>query len=191
MTRAEKWKQYNLRLKKIKTEVRSISKRDDSIEKFEKLLKLSRDYKKIILEMQLDRFKIEVSQKYLSEETWQEKYNDFLKGTHKNKKHEPQKEDNIFSWNIILCWTIKHDYCICDSIIDNIKNYLNLIGLTYIDITKTEFPDRTEFCEQYSIKCSTDNYNIIMKSVDYILNISSNSIHDKCNIGVFGKKLEK
>ena len=114
---------------------------------------------------------------------------DFINGTSKTKKATKKVNvQNDSKYNITLCWTIKPDYCICESIIEKVQKYFTSIGINSFDLTRTEFPDRIEFCETYKLKCSKEKYEVIIKSAEYILDIATNSAYDKCNMGIFGRE---
>ena len=87
-----------------------------------------------------------------------------------------------------MCWTIKPDYCVCESIIEKIQKYFESIKVASQDIARTEFPDRIEFCETYKLNCTKEQYQLILKSAEYILDIATDSAYDKCNMGIFGKE---
>jgi hypothetical protein len=69
------------------------------------------------------------------------------------------------------------------------QQYFETLNIPSIDLVNTPFPDRTEFCETYKLTCSKETYELIMKSAKYILDITADSIYDKCNIGIFGKMI--
>jgi hypothetical protein len=67
------------------------------------------------------------------------------------------------------------------------QNYLINVGLQSEDTVKTTFPDRTEFCQNYKFSGSKTSYELLMKSAEYILDITTLSAYEKCNVGIFGK----
>lgn len=105
-----------------------------------------------------------------------------------NKPQQNTISNNIY--NIMLCWTTKVDYCVCDSIINAVRDYLLKMKLEKVDNHTTTFIDKIEYCEVYQITTTKDIYEIILNSTQYILDISSDSIYDKCNVGVFGKEIK-
>lgn len=91
---------------------------------------------------------------------------------------------------VMLCWTSKQDYYVCDNIINNIKNYFEKLKLEFFDTQTTVFPDRTEYCSTFKFRGAEAVYNTIISSAEYIIDISISSAIEHCNIGVFGKKIE-
>lgn len=91
---------------------------------------------------------------------------------------------------VMLCWTTRQNYCVCDSVVENIRKYLEKMKLEFMDTMSDNFPDRVEFTSTYKIKTTPEVYKTIIDSAEYILDISANTIHETCNVGVFGKKIE-
>ena len=106
----------------------------------------------------------------------------------KSIKETDQIETNLYYIN--LAWTVKPNYYVCNSIIDKIKNYFEKMKLTYTFTYMDEFPDRIEYSHEFKIKCTEDVYNTIISSAEYILEISTESAYESCNIGIFGRKIE-
>jgi hypothetical protein len=75
-------------------------------------------------------------------------------------------------------------------VVDKVRKYLKTMGLKNVGNEKTEFDERVEFREIYQFRGPKVVYDTYLKSAEYILLISSDSIHDVCNVGVYGKKLE-
>jgi superfamily II helicase len=164
-----------------------VKKNPDTVEKFQKMVKLAKNYEKVTTDMNLEGFNAKVHPNNMSVQYWQDAFEDFLHDTKKLKKTVTKTDDHLY--NIILCWTIKNDYCVCDSIIETMQNYFTNMGLSVEDTTKTTFPDRTEFCQNYKFSGSKSSYDLLMKSAEYILDITTLSAYEKCNVGIFGKKL--
>jgi hypothetical protein len=108
----------------------------------------------------------------------------------KSAKDKDSNQSCTNLYYITLAWTVKTNYYVCNSVVDKIKNYLEKMKLTYIFTYTDEFPDRTEFAHEYKIKCTEDVYNTIISSAEYILEISTDSAYESCNIGIFGRKIE-
>ena len=182
--------EHNDKKCKIIDEIKSLSKSKDSNEKFEQLIKITKQYESYINKLNKKGLNIKVSPITLTSNKWKEAYKKYKSKTKiketKNKIVKTIIEDSYY--NIMLCWTIKYDYCFCESIIEHIQKYFDSIDLKKVDLTKTDFIDRVEFCEVYKIKCSKEKYDLIIKSAEYLLTVLSNSTYDKCNIGIFGKK---
>ena len=186
MTKREAFEQYKAKRNKIKSEINALKKSHDRVEKYQKLIKLAKDYEKVTTDMNLDGFNAKVYPATLSVQHWNDAYEAFLNNT-KIKKVVTNADQQLY--NIMLCWTIKNDYCVCDSIIETMQNYFTSIGLSVEDTIKSAFPDRTEFCQNYKFTGSKTTYEMILKSAEYILDIATVSAYEKCNIGVFGKLL--
>ena len=176
--------------KLVREEVKALALMKDSPEKFEKLIDITTRYEKFL--KQLNK-KLSIDLKpgliSLTSETWKTKYKEYKKKIKvKEVKTKPVKQavgDGYY--NIMLCWSIKPNYCLCESIIEKIRKYFDSIKVPAIDLTKTEFPDRTEFCETYKLRCSKEKYDLVLNSADYLLHILADSTYDKCNIGIFGR----
>lgn len=187
MTKRERFEQYKAKRNKIKNEMTIVKKNPDTVEKFQKMVKLAKNYEKVTTDMNLEGFNAKVHPNNMSVQYWQDEFDSFLHNTKKSKKTVTKTDDNLY--NIILCWTIKNDYCVCDSIIETLQNYFTNMGLSVEDTIKTSFPDRTEFCQNYRFSGSKSNYELLMKSAEYILDITTLSAYEKCNVGIFGKIL--
>lgn len=102
------------------------------------------------------------------------------------------KIENLYY--LMLCWTTKSDHFAYESIIDKVKGYFEKLkskfNLEFLDTMTDSFPDRKEHTMTYKIRTSPEVYESIISSANYILDITSNSLYDTCNIGVFGKKIE-
>lgn len=94
---------------------------------------------------------------------------------------------------IMLCWTIKDDYYICDNVINDIKGYFEKlgasVGIEFMDCMTSEFPGRTEYTSTYKITTTKETYDTIIASAQYMIDITSSNMYEACNIGVFGKKI--
>jgi hypothetical protein len=192
MTKAERIIQYKAKRQKLKTDIENAIKRRDSKEKFEQLIKLTKDYEKITTDMNLDGIPAKVWPEKLSSKKWIDTYERFIQSEHEAIKQEKKTRKSIKpvenqSYSITLCWTIKNEYCVCDAIIETIQKYFSSIGLTDSDTTQTKFPDRIEFCQEYKLSCTKDKYELILKSAEYILEIATNSAYEQCNVGLFGR----
>ena len=194
MTKGKQLEIYKTKRQKIANDMRVLMKTPDSPTKFDKLIKLGKEYENITLAMNLEGFSAKVWPLNLGSQKWIEARNDYLKDKKaacKKVYNEIKSRETIQNnnYNIVLCWTIKPDYCVCESIVEKLQKYFTSIGLNTHDLTKTTFPDRVEFCETYRLNCSKDKYELILKSAEYILDISTESAYDKCNMGIFGKEL--
>lgn len=171
----------------VKEEVKTVMQLKDSPEKFEKLISITTKYEKYLIKLnKTSGVDLKPGLAMLTSENWKTKYKDYKK---KNKAKETKTKPVVESgyYNIMLCWTVKPDYCLCESIIEKLRKYFESVKLDAIDLTKTEFPNRTEFCETYKLRGSKEKYNLILNSADYLLHILADSTYDKCNIGIFGK----
>ena len=175
----------------MKIAVDTLKASKDSKAKFEKLIKLTTDYEAFIMDINLQGL-TNVSAYPFSSQKWVDAYYAFMNAPKSTKKTKKTKIDKTkkYKYNIVLCWTIKADCCICESIINTVQNYMKAIKLNGENIIRTDFIDRTEFCQTFELNCTKEKYELILKSAEYILDISADSIHDKCNIGIFGKEIK-
>lgn len=136
-------------------------------------------------------YKADIWRKYLNYRTWDEKLKS-IKSIEKPKKEIVKTVENTSNslYYIMLCWTAKQDFLVCDNIVNTIKSYFEKLKLEFMDTQTDKFPDRIEFISTYKIKTTPEVYNTIMSSVEFILDNNTTSIHEKCNVGVFGKKIE-
>lgn len=189
MTKAALYREYQAMRKKMKDAIASLKTMKDSKEKFEKLIKITSDYEAYVTDVQLKGLTYASTHPYSSQK-WIDAYYAFVNKPKTKSKTKKVDKNKTNKYNIVLCWTIKPDYCICESIIDKMQSYFSKLGLKVADTTKTDFPDRVEICETYKISCTKDKFELILKSAEYILEISTDSVYDKCNIGIFGKEVK-
>lgn len=169
---------------KLRNKIYSVSKRKDSKDKFEKLIDLTNEYNKLTFELTMQGFQVETSSQLLRESYWKHLYDEFV------LSHEdtPKKTDK--KYNISLCWSVRPDYYVCEGVVSKVREYLLKMGLKKVDECQQQFDDRTEFCETYRFVGAKVLFTTIVKSAEYVLEVSSDSIHDMCNVGVYGKKVE-
>lgn len=175
------------------------------------LIKLCKEYAAHTKTLKDYGYSIDVWLKKMKVETWEEQLNAKTsiksiakkqpKQTIKSAKPEIKKPiskavsavetpESESLYYIMLCWTTKQNYCVCDSVVENIRKYLEKMKLEFMDTMSDNFPDRVEFTSTYKIKTTPEVYKTIIDSAEYILDISANTIHETCNVGVFGKKIE-
>lgn len=170
----------------VKEDVKALTLLSDSPEKFEKLIDITTRYEKYLSKLNKTlNINLVPSAVSLTSEYWKAKYKEYKKKF--KSKSTKTKIVNSNYYNIMLCWTIKHGYCLCEGIIDKLRNYFKSIEIPAVDLTKTDFPDRVEFCETYKLICNKEQYDIVINSAEYLLNILSDSTYENCNIGIFGK----
>jgi hypothetical protein len=172
----------------VKEEVKTVMQLNDSPEKFEKLISITTKYEKFLAKLINSTPGIDFgpSIAILTPEHWKAKaYQYKKKAKAKEAKSKPVVDDGYY--NIMLCWSVQPDYCLCESIIEKLRKYFESVKVPAIDLAKTEFPDRTEFCETYKLRGSKEKYDLILNSADYLLHILADSTYDKCNIGIFGR----
>ena len=184
--------------------IRSEVKEKDSNKKFENLIKFCKELDVVVYEITKAGYSAQVYAKKFSTDYWKERYDKFKeyeKSKSVNKKEVdytqlvvPQKKivksENTVdkkTYYISICWTVKPEYCVCDSIIDSIKKYFETMKCTLSDGSANQFPDRVEYQYTYKLKTTQDVYKAILTSSKYILEMSTSSIYDNCNIGIFGK----
>ena len=172
-------------------EVKAVMQLTDSPEKFEKLISITTKYEKYLIKLINKTPGVDLKPSMrgiaiLTPENWKAKYKEYKKKIKaKEAKSKPVADDGYY--NIMLCWTVKPDYCLCESIIEKLRKYFESVKVSAIDLAKTEFPNRTEFCETYKLRGSKEKYDLILNSADYLLHILADSTYDKCNIGIFGR----
>ena len=195
MTKGEKRELYKAKRQKIRKDFEAALKRKDSDSKFQELIRLTKEFEKVTTDMNLDGIAAKVHPEKMQSSIWVKAYEDYMHGTHEGTTVKKSKKSVTISdqqlYNILLCWTIKHDYCVCDSIIETLQNYFMSIGLITDGTTKTSFPDRTEFCQTFKLTGTKEYFDLIIKSAEYILDITTVSAYEKCNIGIFGKEIGK
>lgn len=190
MTKGKQLAAFKARRNELANNIREAMALPDSEEKFKKLIKATKLYKSLIDDMNLEGFPAKVWPATFETKRWVEAQAEFTKAKKERciKAYRAVKEKNL-TYTITLCWTIKPDYCVCESIVNKLQKYFASLNIPSIDRVSTEFPDRVEFCETYKLIGTEEKYELIMKSAEYILDITADSIYDKCNIGLFGKKL--
>lgn len=157
---------------------------------YKHLIKLCKEFEKNIIILQNYGYKTSVWHKKLNYRTWEAELKTKTNIVIPKIENNINIQDKTNLYYINLAWTVKPNYYVCNSIIDKVKNYLEKMKLTYIFTYIDEFPDRIEYSHEYKIKCTEEVYNTIINSAEYILEISTDSAYESCNIGVFGRKIE-
>lgn len=142
--------------------------------------------------------KTDIPSAKLRYQIWEDKLNNTKhnKKEKENKKVKVKSKDKSITTNttnlyyIMLCWTVKQDFLVCDNIVNTIRAYFEKLKLKFMDTQSDKFPDRIEFVSTYKIKTTQDVFDTIMNSVEFIIDNNTTSINEKCNVGVFGKKIE-
>lgn len=191
MTKGERYEVYKAKRQRIKKDIEAAIKKKTDTSKFQELIKLTKEYETVTMAMNLDGWPVKVWPEKMTSKKWIDAYEEYLNETN-NKTQTKTKavKTDKQRFTISLCWTVKPEYCVCDSVIDILRNYFSSIGLKSDEILKNEFPDRIEFCKVYKVTCTQEKFKLILKSAEYILSISTNSAYDNCNIGVIGKELK-
>lgn len=190
-TKTQCLKEIKEKKAQVKEEVKAVMQLKDSPEKFEKLIDITTKCEKYLIKLINKTPGVDLKPSMrgiaiLTPENWKTKYKEYKKKVKvKEAKSKPVVDDGYY--NIMLCWTVKPDYCLCESIIEKLRKYFESVKVSAIDLAKTEFPNRTEFCETYKIRGSKEKYELILSSADYLLHILADSTYDKCNIGIFGR----
>lgn len=160
---------------------------------YKHLIKLCKEFEKNIVILQNYGYKTSVWHKKLNYRTWEAEFKTKINiraPKIENNTNNTNIQDKTNLYYINLAWTVKPNYYVCNSVIDKVKNYFEKMKLTYIFTYIDEFPDRIEYSHEYKIKCTEDVYNTIIISAEYILEISTDSAYESCNIGIFGRKIE-
>lgn len=194
----EKLNEAILTLKKdrtsIKTKINRLIKKDDSKSKYKELIILTKKLSNIDKKLISKGVKLRetADPDILKSAYWENKLKNYKETPKKVKKKtelKSTKQDKKSLYNIMLCWTSRLEYCVCDSIITAIRDYLTKVGLEKVDSNITKFIDKIEYCETYQITTTKDIFKLILDTAQYILDISANSTYEKCNVGVFGKDI--
>lgn len=164
------------------------SNKNKSIKLLKQLIKLCKDYEKYTNELKSYGYKVELWHKTLRQSYWEEILKSKTAIEVKPKKQAVSTDSSLYY--IMLCWTANKEFFVCDTIINTVRLYFEKLKLEFMDTSKDEFPDRTEFVSTYKIKTTQEVYNTIMNSAEFIIDNNTTSIHEKCNVGVFGKKIE-
>lgn len=172
----------------IRNSIYTTAKRKDSADKFERLISLSKEYNELTYHLTLDGCDVEIQSDKLRTDYWKRAYDEYI--LEQQTQHTELKKKTDRKWNITLCWSARPDYCVCDNVVDKVRKYLIEMGLKHMSDERTEFDDRVEFREVYQFKGPKVVYDTYLKSAEYILTITADSIHDMCNVGVYGKKIE-
>ena len=172
----------------VRNSIYATAKRKNSVDKFEKLIALTKEYKELTYQLLLDGSDVEIQSDKLRVDYWKRIYDEFLLEEHAKETEIKKRTDR--KWNITLCWSARPDYCVCDNVVDKVRKYLIEMGLKHMSDERTEFDDRVEFREVYQFNGPKVVYDTYLKSAEYILTITADSIHDMCNVGVYGKKVE-
>ena len=96
-------------------------------------------------------------------------------------------------WKITLAWTISSQLNCnsCNKVIDNLKKYFLNMGLTEIGKDEYDFGNRYEYNIYFLFNGTETEYIIIRNSAEYISTVIDASYYEKCNVGIYGKKIEK
>ena len=183
----------------VRCRINELIKSYDSIEKFNELVKLTKEFKlscKKLAELGVGTRKLPHPELFETS-YWEDKLKSAggkpskIEKPVKTKKEKPKEITQQKSlYNIMLCWTARADYCVCDSIINAVRDYLIKMKLEKVDSNCTKFIDKVEYSEIYQISITKEIYDVIISSAQYILDISTDSVYDKCNVGVFGKEIK-
>ena len=173
---------------------------------FDKIISMTKEYEKLTFELQNLGKNLEISAEWLTVEYWK-----LLKTKYKGKFIETKKhvntkidksknniipiENNIKSTgHIVVSWSTPPENCSCSTPVENVKNYMNIVhdkivNVNTIDVQPVTFVDRREFSYIFEIKTDEIIFTNILESAKYILEISSATERDICNIGIYGKKI--
>jgi hypothetical protein len=153
----------------IKTKINRLIKEDDSKSKYKELIILTKKLSNIDKKLISKGVKLRepADPDILKSAYWENKLKNYKEPVKKVKKKteiKSTKQDKKSLYNIMLCWTSRLEYCVCDSIITAIRDYLTKMGLEKVDSCSTKFIDKVEYCETYQITTTKDMYYIIINS---------------------------
>jgi hypothetical protein len=201
-------KENRLKVKAIRTKIISLCDtafsyirggKTESTNDLKTVIKLCKEIEEECNKLAPFGFKSEIPSPRLRYQIWEDKLNNKKQIKKENKKvkvkckNQSTNTNDICTTNlyyIMLCWTAKQDFFVCDNIVNTIRSYFEKLKLEFMDTQSDKFPDRTEFVSTYKIKTTQEAFDIIMNSTEFIIDNNTTSIHEKCNVGVFGKKIE-
>ena len=189
--------------KQLRIKITSAKKRKNTKAKFDDLIKLTTQYCDLTETLKKYGKNTEIQAEWLTPEYWKH-----LKDSYKGKFEEPNKskpskksvqipvENKQKSyWRITLSWSTPPENSGCSTPVENIKSYMDRMSkwvqIKMVDTSNMRFSDRYELSHTYELECDKKQYINILESAKYILEISSATDRDICNIGISGKKFEK
>lgn len=161
---------------------------------FDKMIKLTKEYEDQTKALENSGHKLSISAEWLTPVYWQ-----LLKKSYNGKFETRKKHINTITendtWQIIISWTVPPNNCSCSTPVENVKNYLEklskTIGVKLKDTQSYIFNNQQEVSYIFELNSIESTYISILESAKYILDISSVTEKELCNVGIYGKKIEK
>ena len=171
-------------------------------EKFDKLIEQTSKYQELTDILNTFGKKLEIQVEWLTPDYWRNIKSALTvrdafetKRTKSIKSITPPEKQDKYIWRIILSWSTPPENCSCSTPVENIKAYMDrlskVLSIKLIETNNMEFIDRNEYTYTFELECDKTQYESILESTKYILDISSATERDICNIGIYGKKVKK
>lgn len=186
--------------KQLRAKISASRNRKNTIEKFDDLISLTNKYQELTESLNNFGKNLTTQVEWLTPEYWEgikaalKRKDAFETKTSKSKKHQVINDTKDI-WRIILSWSTPPENCSCSTPVENIKAYMDrlskVLSIKLIETNHIEFIDRNEYTYTFEFECDKTQYESILESTKYILDISSATERDMCNIGIYGKKIKK
>lgn len=188
--------------KQLRSKINAARKKKNTKEKFDSLIALTKQYVELTETLRSYGKSADIQVEWLSPEYWtfqkdmfKGRYEEPVKTKKKTINKTPTEKPVKLHWRIILSWSVPPENCGCSTPVENIKSYIDRmskwIPIKMVDASDMVFSDRHELSHIYELECDKKQYIDILESAKYILEISSATERDMCNIGIYGKKFEK
>lgn len=188
--------------KQLRASISAGRNKRNTKEKFDKLIEQTSKYQELTDILNTFGKKLEIQVEWLTPDYWRNiKSALTVRDAFETKRAKsiksvtpPEKQDK-YIWRIILSWSTPPENCSCSTPVENIKAYMDrlskVLSIKLIETNNMEFIDRNEYTYTFELECDKTQYESILESTKYILDISSATERDICNIGIYGKKLKK
>lgn len=186
---------------KLRALISATKNRKNTKEKFDKLIELTNEYRTVTEALKNYGKNVEIQSEWLTPEYWS-----MLKDTYKfntvnitkpkkTKKSTPQKTEEKTYWRITLSWSTPPENCNCSVPVENVKSLINTYAkffpIKIVDESNCVYGDRIEASYTYEFEGDKKLYITILESAKHVLNLSSATERDICNVGIYGKKFDK
>jgi hypothetical protein len=188
--------------KQLRASISAGRNKRNTKEKFDKLIEQTSKYQELTDILNTFGKKLEIQVEWLTPDYWKNikaaltVRNAFeTKRTKSIKSITPPEKQDKYIWRIILSWSTPPENCGCSTPVERVKDYMDrmskIISIKLCETNSNTFVDRTEYTHIFELECDKMQYDSILESAKYILDISSATERDACNIGIYGKKLKK